>query len=112
MTEQILRPVAAFQTDKTFNQRKDRRGLIFRNWTAWHSGALIGLLGGLIVLIGTGFLEAAEYLTGEKSHSGALFFAVLILMFAGAHCLDKVREKNLAERIERCQKYGMKDGGE
>ncbi len=82
------------------NSRINKSETVARNWTIWHVGAGIGLLGGLLVLFGTAFLIIFEYLTGEKSLGNWLFAAVLPLWIFGAHCFDKLEELE-KERINR-----------
>ncbi|MGC2239074.1 MAG: hypothetical protein WA584_23165 [Pyrinomonadaceae bacterium] len=82
------------------NSAINKSEAVAKNWTIWHVGAGIGLLGGLLVLFGTAFLIIFEYLTGEKSPGIWLFTAVLPLWIFGAYCFDKLEELE-KERMRR-----------
>jgi hypothetical protein len=70
------------------------------NWTLWHIGAGVGLLGGLLILCGASFLTVFEYFYNEKPHANWLFMTVLPLWILGAQCLDKIEEAEKARKIE------------
>src|SRR5687767_8715268 len=70
------------------------------NWTVWHIGAGIGLLGGLLILFGASFLVIFEYFFNEKPNGNWLFFVVLPLWIFGAHCFDKIEDLEKAKRFE------------
>jgi hypothetical protein len=73
-----------------------------KNWTIWHIGAGIGLLGGTFLLGCTVFLTFFQFLYSEKTHGNWLFFVVLPLWIFGAHCFDKIEEIDKTGRIENC----------
>jgi hypothetical protein len=77
--------------DISVNQHQDRE-LISENWTKYHTGALIGLLGGFVVLLGAIFLNVFDLFSGEKPHGIGLFIAIYPLFALGSHCLDKISE--------------------
>jgi hypothetical protein len=91
-------------TDQIFNQTKNPlaenvsvnahadRELINENWTKYHTGAFIGLLGGFVVLLGTIFLNVFDLFSGEKPHGIWLLLTIYPLFAIGAHCLDKISE--------------------
>ncbi len=66
--------------------------LISESWTKYHTGALIGLLGGFIVLFGAIFVNVFDLFSGEKPHGIWLFIAIYPLFALGAHCLDKISD--------------------
>lgn len=76
-----------------------------KNWTIWHIGAGIGLLGGTLLLGCAVFLIIFQFLYSEKLHGSWLFFVVLPLWILGAHCFDKIEEIDKTRRIEYCRKY-------
>lgn len=73
------------------------------NWTVWHIGAGIGLLGGLLILFGACFLIIFEYFYNEKPHGNWLFPVVLPLWIFGAHCFDKIEEAEKAKKFEAAE---------
>jgi len=73
------------------NQHSDR-SLISGNWTKYHTGAFIGLLGGFVVMLGAIFLNVFDLFSGEKPHGIWLFVAIYPLFAIGAHCLDKISD--------------------
>ena len=90
-TEKILPSV--------FTKKKEN---ITKNWTIWHIGAGMGLLGGTILLGCAVFLTVFQFLYSEKPHGNWLFFVVLPLWILGAHCFDKIEEIDKMRRIESC----------
>jgi hypothetical protein len=91
---------------KTFINQKESSG---SNWTIWHIGAGVGLLGGTFILVCALFLTVFQYLYSETPHGSWLFAVVLPLWILGAHCFDKVEEIDKARRIEYCKQHGMSD---
>ena len=73
------------------SENKDR-GLISENWTKYHTGAVIGLLGGFVVMLGAIFLNVFDLFSGDKPHGIWLFIAIYPLFAVGSHCLDKISE--------------------
>lgn len=92
---------------KTFINKNESSG--GGNWTIWHIGAGLGLLGGLFVLVCAVFLTVFQYFYGEAQHGVWLYAIVLPLWITGAHCLDKAEEIDKARRIEYCRRHGMTD---
>ena len=85
---------------KPFIKKKESAG---NNWTIWHIGAGIGLLGGTFLLFSAIFLAIFQFLYGEKPHGNWLFAVVLPLWIFGAHCFDKIEEIDRSRRIEYCE---------
>ncbi|HVE58805.1 MAG TPA: hypothetical protein VNB22_18365 [Pyrinomonadaceae bacterium] len=89
-------------TNQAFNQTNNplaenvsvnqQRNLTGDNWTKYHTGALLGLLGGFIVLLGAIFLNVFDLFAGDKPHGIWLFIAIYPLFAIGSHCLDKISE--------------------
>jgi hypothetical protein len=71
-----------------------------KNWTIWHIGAGIGLLGGLLILFGTAFVIIFEYFAGEKPVGEWLFLMVIPMWISGAHCFDKLEDLEKEARAE------------
>jgi len=69
-----------------------QRNLISAAWTKYHTGALTGLLGGFVVMLGAIFLNVFNLISGDKPHGIWLFIAIYPLFAIGAHCLDKISE--------------------
>jgi len=78
----------------------NKREIVVKNWTIWHIGAGIGLLGGLLILFGTAFLIIFEYFAGEKPVGEWLFLAVIPMWIFGAHCFDKLEDLEKEARNE------------
>jgi len=85
---------------KPFIKKKESAG---RNWTIWHIGMGIGLLGGTFLLFSVVFLAIFQFLYSEEQHGNWLFAVVLPLWILGAHCFDKIEEIDRARRIEYCK---------
>ena len=98
MTNQISNAAETILPTNNFSFKNAERNDFAEKWTKFHTGALVGLLGGFMILLGAIFLIVFEYLSGEKSHGGWLFFFPLPLLVLGAHCLDKISEIAKAKR--------------
>ena len=105
MTNQLVN-TAETNLSKSVSRQKESTD---SNWTIWHVGAGIGLLGGTLLLFCGCFLIIFQYFSGEKPIGVWLFLAVLPLWIIGAHCFDKVDEMEKARRNEYCPKRGMTD---
>lgn len=87
-------------TNQVFNQTNNPlaenvsvnqpRNLVNATWTKYHTGALTGLLGGFVVMLGAIFLNVFDLFAGDKPHGIWLFIAIYPLFALGAHCLDKI----------------------
>jgi hypothetical protein len=77
-----------------------KKEITAKNWTIWHIGAGIGLLGGTLLLACAVFLTIFQFLYSEKPKGGWLFFVILPLWVLGAHCCDKIEETGRTRRIE------------
>ena len=92
MTNQISNAAEAILPTNNLKIEQIEYDDFAEKWTKFHTGALVGLLGGFIILLGAIFLTVFEYLSGEKSHGFWLFFTIYPLFAIGAHCLDKISE--------------------
>ncbi len=100
MTNQFLNHPQNTLAENVFAYQLKDRNAIAENWTKYHSGAVLGLTGGLVILLGAIFLTVFEYFSGEKSHSFWLFLSIYPMFAIGAHCLDKISElKNKGKNI-------------
>ena len=99
-------------TNQVFNQTNNPlaenvsgnqpRKLISAAWTKYHTGALTGLLGGFVVMLGAIFLNVFDLFAGDKPHGIWLFIAIYPLFALGAHCLDKISDlKKQKENISQ-----------
>ena len=92
MTNQVFNQTDNSSTEDVFANKHADRDLTFKNWTKYHTGALIGLPGGILILLGAIFLNVFDLMAGEKPHGIWLFFIIYPLFGFGAHCLDKISE--------------------
>ena len=92
MTNQVFNQTNNSSTEDVFGNGHTDRDLISEKWTKYHTGALIGLPGGILILLGAIFLNIFDLMAGEKPHGIWLFFIIYPLFGLGAHCLDKISE--------------------
>jgi uncharacterized membrane protein len=73
--------------------------------------ALIGLIGGFLLMAAGVTLWAVFSFTGTLLYGLDVVLLILAFIFlgVGAHFLDKADEENKAERIERCRQQGIID---
>ena len=104
MTGRVFNHTKNPLTKNIFAVKSKEREAIAENWTKYHTGAIFGLLGGLVILLGAIFLTVFEYFAGEKSHSFWLFLSIYPLFAIGAHCLDKISElknRNISDENDK-----------
>jgi hypothetical protein len=94
MTNQTYLTRNKFSNNTIFGKRRFGERISF-----WNLGAAGGLIGGLLLVFGTLFLNIAEFFYGEKEHGEWLFIVALLLLMFGAHCLDKIGDIRKAKKI-------------
>lgn len=92
MTEQLFNQTENILAETVFVNKHADHDFVSENWTRYHTGAFVGLIGGFVILLGAIFLTVFEYFAGEKSHSFWLFLSIYPMFAVGAHCLDKLSE--------------------
>ncbi len=94
------------------------------HWTIWHSGAILGLVGGFLAGVGGLILCAATYfaaasvseanvVTDANLIGTCLTISTIPLLMVGAHCLDKidesVKKKELAYKEKKRARFANVD---
>ncbi|HEY0461820.1 MAG TPA: hypothetical protein VGC97_21995 [Pyrinomonadaceae bacterium] len=103
MTRQVFNQTKNSATEEIFIPQAAARNLDADSWTKYHLGALVGLPGGILVLLGAIFLNVFDLAAGAKPHGIWLFVAAYPLFALGAHCLDKIGEMKKAAKAKKQQ---------
>jgi hypothetical protein len=101
MTNQVLNQTKDSSTEEVFDPEHAGDNLSRNDWTKYHIGALIGLPGGILALLGAVFLNFFDFVEGDRPHGIWLFVAAYPLFALGAHCLDKIGELKKANRAKK-----------
>lgn len=104
MTNQVFNQTKQPLAKDIFAYQHTDRDIAADVWTKYHTGAVIGILGGFVVLLSAIFLTVFEYFSGEKPLNIWLFLAIYPLFAIGSHCLDKIGElkkKNISHEDEK-----------
>jgi hypothetical protein len=101
MTNQVFNQTNDSPAEDVFANEHTERDLISKKWTKYHTGALIGLPGGILILLGAIFLNIFDLMAGEKPQGIWLFFIIYPLFGCGAHCLDKISEMTKADKRKK-----------
>ena len=91
---------------KTFFEEEEIRD---NHWTIWHTGAGVGLMGGLFIMAFATFLTIVQFFYSENPHGSWLYAVVMPLWVLGAHCFDKIEDIDKARKIERWKNNGTSD---
>jgi hypothetical protein len=101
MTEEKSPAVGIFDQAPNNASPSARGETVTHDRTPYYAGAIIGLPGAILVLLGAVALNVFDLAAGDKPHGIWLFVAAYPLFALGAHCLDRIGEFKKEENRRR-----------